>query len=41
MPFRLARIAEPLLSTAVKLGNTSPPGRAKPSASVFSAATIA
>ena len=36
MPFRLARIADPLLSTAVKVGVTSPPGNAKPSASVFS-----
>jgi phosphate uptake regulator len=40
-PFRLARIAEPLLSTAVSSGVTNPPGNASASASVFSTATMA
>ena len=41
MPFMLARIAEPLLISAVTSGVIKPPGSASASASVLRPATIA
>lgn len=39
-PFTLARIAEPLLMSAVVAGDIRPPGSARASAAVFSTETI-